>query len=142
MENTIENASVMVVEDDPFSQQFIVQMLDSMGVYEVVKAANGQEALDLLAARQADIHLIITDVTMPEMDGYELVRRIRLGALKQFKNVPMIVLTADDTERNLQQARILKINSFFVKPPSKAVFESTIKRVIEEHEQRPTSDSI
>ena len=44
----------------------------------------------------------------------------------------MIVLTADDNEKNLQQARILKINSFFVKPPSKAVFEKTIKRIIVE----------
>ncbi len=130
MDNPLSLASVLVVEDELFSQQFIVQMLESLSVGQVLTATNGLEALEILGARQAGVDLVITDVEMPEMGGYELVRRLRLGGIPGLKDVPIIILTANDTEKNLQHAKVLKINSFFVKPPSKAVFEKTIHRII------------
>ena len=59
MSDQLASASVLVVEDEAFSQQFIVQLLKGMGVGEIATAGNGQEALDLLAERQSAIDLVI-----------------------------------------------------------------------------------
>jgi CheY-like chemotaxis protein len=130
MVNPFSIASVMVVEDDPVSQQMVARLLEGIGVGETVTANNGAHALEMLAAREKDLDLVICDVSMPEMDGYEFVRRLRYGAAPTFKNVPVLILTAKDSERNVQHARILKIDGFFVKPPSKEVLEKAIRRII------------
>ena len=130
MENPLELASVLVVEDEQFSQDFIVQLLKWIGLGDIETADNGAEALEKLAARGSAVDLIITDVSMPEMDGYELIRRVRLGAVENCQDVPIIVLPSHDTEKNVRHARVLKIDSFFVKPPSKVVFERAIRRIV------------
>ena len=79
---------------------------------------------------KATVDLVITDVVMPEMGGYELIRKIRLGGVPGLKEVPIIVLTANDSEKNVQLARALRITNFFVKPLSKAVVERAIRRII------------
>lgn len=130
MDNPFKLASVMVVEDDAFSRTYLTQMLDGIGMGEIVTASNGVEALAVLDARESGLGLIICDVAMPEMDGYEFIRRVRMGAAPAFKNVPIIVLTAHDSEKNLRRARVSKIDSFFTKPPSKKVLEKTIRRIL------------
>ena len=107
MDNPLQLACALVVEDEAFSQQVIVQMLTAIGVGRVLTAANGLEALEVLESCEGSIEVVVTDVAMPELDGYELIRRIRLGALPDAKDIPIIVLTANDDEKNLQHARVL-----------------------------------
>jgi signal transduction histidine kinase len=71
-------AAILVVDDDPFSRQFLAALLRAHH-HEVLEAGDGLEALDVLRQRRTarPIELIIADVLMPTLDGYELVRRIR-----------------------------------------------------------------
>lgn len=90
--------TILVVDDDVSTRLAINDYLELSG-YSVVQAANGEEALKMLIEHQP--HLLITDITMPELDGYELVRRMRQRP--NFRLLPVIFLTA----RNKTQERIL-----------------------------------
>ena len=65
---------ILVAEDDPEARELLLLLLEG-GEYSLLEAADGMEALDLLRTEQPD--LLITDIVMPRMDGYELVRRLR-----------------------------------------------------------------
>ncbi len=83
--------TVMVVEDDTITRQMLGRMLKKMGLH-MVDAENGREALQLL--EQCKVDLILSDLMMPEMDGFEFIECIRRR--KEWANIPVIVLTAKD----------------------------------------------
>jgi CheY-like chemotaxis protein len=68
------SGTILVVEDDPSVQRLVCRVLATRG-YEVIAAANGEEALHLAAAHRGTIHLLLTDVVMPRMGGRELAER-------------------------------------------------------------------
>jgi CheY-like chemotaxis protein len=82
-------ATILVAEDHADSRDALQALLEAFG-YDVVLAANGREALDLAVARCPD--LILMDIMMPEMDGFEATRRIRGDA--RTRRVPIIAVTA------------------------------------------------
>ena len=84
-------AKILVVEDNE-SIRTILRMALEMDHYEVIEAADGQQGLKLLEANR-DCALVITDLAMPVMDGYQLLARIR-GELK-LTLLPVFVLTAE-----------------------------------------------
>ena len=70
---------ILVAEDDPEARELLLLLLEG-GEYSLLEAADGMEALDMLRTEQPD--LLITDIVMPRMDGYELVRRLNLDNAK------------------------------------------------------------
>lgn len=89
--------TILVADDDFATRLSITDYLEITG-YSVIAAENGKEALGLVEEFQP--HLIVTDITMPEMDGYEFVRRVRTRPA--FRLLPVIFLT----ERTSTQERI------------------------------------
>jgi len=89
--------TILVADDDFATRLSINDYLEILG-YSVIAAENGKEALDLVEEFQP--HLIVTDITMPEMDGYEFVRRVRTRPA--FRLLPVIFLT----ERTSTEERI------------------------------------
>ena len=79
---------VLLAEDDPVFRELVSDILQEAG-YEVVAGENGQEALDLLLTRGAD--MAVLDLNMPVMDGLELTRRIRSD--ENLKEMPILMLT-------------------------------------------------
>jgi DNA-binding response OmpR family regulator len=80
---------VLVAEDDEDILELVAVLLEEQG-YEIARAADGQEALGLIAARPPD--LAVLDVRMPKVDGFEVSRRIRASG--DTRDVPVILLTA------------------------------------------------
>jgi CheY-like chemotaxis protein len=113
----LASVRVLVVEDEAFSQRFLVRVLKTIGIEQVLTAENGVKALELLGAIESDIDLIISDIEMPEMNGYELVRRVRYGVVPRFKDIPILILTGQNTEENERKGRFHKISGYVVKPP-------------------------
>ncbi|MCP4699217.1 MAG: response regulator [Gammaproteobacteria bacterium] len=98
---------VMVVEDDPVTQEMLAAMLRKMG-WQVQTAENGQAALDCLAVKRPD--LIISDLMMPEMDGFEFIVHLRDNPI--WRSIPVMVLTAKDItaeDREILSERVTKV---------------------------------
>lgn len=86
---------ILCVEDENFLRNDIVEELIIAG-YDVVEACNGEQALEQVAARYPD--LILTDISMPRMNGYDLLAKLRSEKHKHY-NAPVIFMTAfDETE--------------------------------------------
>ena len=122
--------NVMAIEDEAFTREAITKLLESIGVNSVTIAENGADALTQLAKADAKIHLIICDIEMPEMGGYEFVRKVRYGAVPKYKDVPILILTGKDTDENAQKARFHKIDGFIVKPPNAEDLERKLRKAL------------
>lgn len=126
--NLYSSVTVLVVDDEEFSLRFVARILQKIGVSRVLEAENGAEALEVMASPDIPVDLVISDIEMPEMDGYELVRRIRYGTVPQYKNIPVLMLTGQDSVDNVTKARFHRIDGFIVKPPKIDQLEIHMKR--------------
>ncbi len=122
--------TVMVVDDEEFSRKFVVRILESIGIGHVITAENGSVALSRLDETEGDVDLVICDIEMPEMTGYEFVRRVRYGTVPRFKDVPVLILTGQASDKNVQKARTHKINGFVTKPPTVDMLRVQIRDVL------------
>ncbi|MEW6205847.1 MAG: response regulator [Pseudomonadota bacterium] len=108
---------VMIVEDDLTILSNLSQLLQLSGL-DVTEAHDGREALRLLQeCRQQNVPLprmIVSDLMMPNMDGFDLLRAVRGDA--QFKALPFVLLSARSEASDLQQAFALGANDYLVKP--------------------------
>tara|TARA_B100000676_G_scaffold264054_1_gene276176 strand:+ start:92 stop:493 length:402 start_codon:yes stop_codon:yes gene_type:complete len=117
-EENLGSVHILVVEDEAFSLEAIRKVLNNIGATSVATASNGADALKLLEDADCNLDLIICDIEMPEMSGYEFVRMLRYGTVPRFKDLPVLMLTGHDTPKNLRRARTHKIDGFLVKPPT------------------------
>jgi signal transduction histidine kinase len=102
---------ILVVEDDPSLLDGVRDMLEFAG-YTVTGAINGQEALELLPLAEPD--LIISDVMMPKMDGFQFYGAVREHA--EWLDVPFIFLTAKSDKRDVSRGKELGADDYMVKP--------------------------
>jgi signal transduction histidine kinase/DNA-binding NarL/FixJ family response regulator len=103
--------TILVAEDDPEARELLTLLLG--GGYQVLHAADGVEAIDILKREEPD--LLITDIVMPNMDGYELVRRVRQD--ERTANLPVIFCSASYHEREVREmARSLGVANTLAKP--------------------------
>ncbi|MGD2181960.1 response regulator [Lusitaniella coriacea] len=99
--------AVMVVDDDPMTREMIRRQVEK-GDWQVVEAGNGREALEIVVTNP--LGLIVLDLMMPEIDGFEFVRELRRQP--QWRSIPIIVLTAKElsaTERQKLNGAVEKI---------------------------------
>jgi two-component system chemotaxis response regulator CheY len=101
----------MIVDDSLAIRQLVSVVLKSAG-YEVIDASDGQEALNKLSTHK--VHLIISDVNMPNLDGIGLVKAIK--QLPNYKFVPIIMLTTESQESKKQQGQAAGAKAWIVKP--------------------------
>ncbi len=127
---TFASITVLVVDDEAFSLRFVGRVLGMLGVGRIIEADNGKAALDILSAGEIPIDLVITDIEMPEMDGFELARRIRYGIAPAYKDIPVLMLTGRDTDDNVKKGAIHKIDGFIVKPAKKELMETHLRRAL------------
>lgn len=113
-QHRLDNRVFLVVDDDQQQRTLIGKILQMMGADRVVNAANGPEALDLF--RQSRIDLVITDLRMSPMDGFELSRRIRAMDMPNIREVPIIVSTGYSTQVNVENARDAGVTEVLRKP--------------------------
>jgi len=128
--DNFHSVNILVVEDEVFSLKFISRILSKLGIAKVHEAHDGAEAISLLEDSDISIDLVISDIEMPNMDGYELVRRIRYGVVPKYQNIPILMLTGQDTNENVSKARIHKIQGYIVKPPKVDQIEFYLKQAL------------
>ncbi len=113
---------ILIVDDEPRMTRFIRMNLELEG-YHVIEAHNGIEALDRVRNELPD--LVIMDVMMPELDGFETLRMLR-----EISNVPVIMLTVRDEEEDKVRGLELGADDYVTKPFSARELASRVKAVL------------
>ena len=101
--------NILVVEDDKNLKKLMVTCLKRNN-YQTYEASNGEEALEILGNNYID--LVITDIMMPKMDGYELVKELRQSKY----NIPILLVTAKDKYQDKEEGFLLGADDYMVKP--------------------------
>lgn len=101
--------NILIAEDDPNTRKLLSAVLKSNG-YNPLLSANGVEALEVLEKNQVD--LMIIDVMMPKMDGYELTQTLRASD----SQIPMLMLSAKQKSEDIKQGFIVGIDDYMTKP--------------------------
>lgn len=112
---TLSNLKILIVEDNNINQIVLSKLLfNSIENCKVTITNNGLEALEKLKYNQFDI--ILMDLIMPQMDGYECTKEIRNSDDQDIKNIPIIAITANVWENDLNSCLEIGINDFVTKP--------------------------
>ncbi len=101
---------VLVVEDVDFNRELIVQLLEDK--YEVIEAVNGQQGVELAERERPE--LILMDLSLPVMDGWEATRRLKANA--DLRAIPVIALTAHAMKGDKEKALAAGCDDYLVKP--------------------------
>lgn len=128
---SIPHASIMLVEDDPFSRRSLGKLLEREG-FEVEAVEDGTLALESLKSRKPD--LVLLDLMLPGLDGGEVLRRIRRFADRDA--LPVIVLTGDVLSGRSSELRAMDVNGIIGKPVDLGELLELIRACLESHTQR------
>ena len=119
----MDRLKIQVVDDESRMRKLVRDFLVRSN-YDVVEAADGAEAVDVFFA-QKDIALIVLDVMMPKMDGWQVCREIRA-----YSQVPIIMLTAKSDERDELQGFSLGVDEYISKPFSPKILVARIEAIL------------
>lgn len=128
---TIERASplILIIEDDDHIAQILKFMLERQG-YRTLMAPDGQAARDAVENGDAIPSLVLLDVMLPYIDGFEVVRVIRAQAA--WKDVPIVMLTAKSMERDIVRALDAGASDYIVKPFQPNELLARVRRFLKE----------
>ncbi|MBO5390184.1 MAG: response regulator transcription factor, partial [Lachnospiraceae bacterium] len=119
----MENYKILVVDDESRMRKLVKDFLVKSG-YMVLEAENGEEAVDIFMSDK-DISLIIMDVMMPKLDGYEAASEIR-----KISDIPIIMLTAKSDERDELKGFEIGVDEYITKPFSPKILVARVGAVL------------
>ncbi len=119
----MDRTKILVVDDESRMRKLVHDFLAKSN-YEVIEAENGEEAVDLFF-EQKDIEMIILDVMMPKMDGWQVCKEIR-----QYSTVPIIMLTAKSDERDELLGFELGVDEYISKPFSPKILVARVEAIL------------
>jgi two-component system chemotaxis response regulator CheY len=111
-------ATALVVDDSSSTRMILRKTLEELG-FEVREAGNGKEALSLLANEKKPISLGLLDWNMPEMDGFELLQKVRDNP--EFNSMVIIMVTAETELEHIAEALEAGANEYVMKPFTKDI---------------------
>ena len=114
---------VLMVDDEERMRKLVKDFLTIKG-YRVLEAGDGEEAIDIFF-KEKDISLVILDVMMPKMDGWQVCREIRA-----YSKVPIIMLTAKSDERDELQGFDLGVDEYITKPFSPKILVARVEAIL------------
>jgi len=130
----MERKKILVVDDDKKNRYLVSFLLEKEG-FEVVMATNGFEGIE--AAKKQQVDLIIMDIKMPKMNGYETTKRIR--RLKKYKSIPIIALTSYAMMEDKEKAIKAGCTGYMSKPITPEIFTEEIKKFLEVKDEKSNS---
>ncbi len=133
----ISHLAVLVVEDVRATRVIVRTILRSFGIHDVVDAADGQEALGILAQRHIDV--VITDLCMEPMDGVEFTRRLRTPRNGLNPYVPVLMVSGHTDLAHVKDAIAAGVTEFLAKPIIPANLESRLLSIVRTPKKRISS---
>ena len=119
----MESLKILVVDDEARMRKLVKDFLTNKG-FQVIEAGDGEEAVDIFFADK-DIALVLLDVMMPKMDGWEVLKTLR-----KYSQVPVIMLTARSEERDELQGFSLGVDEYISKPFSPKILVARVDAIL------------
>ena len=119
----METSKILIVDDEERMRKLVRDFLSNKG-YRVLEASNGEEAVDIFLQHK-DIGLILLDVMMPVMDGWEACKAIR-----EYSKVPIIMLTAKSEEKDELKGFELGVDEYITKPFSPKILVARVEAIL------------
>ena len=120
-------SKTILAADDSASMRQMVSFTLRQAGYDVIEAVDGRDALNKLGAAST-VHMVITDLNMPNMDGLTLIRELR--KLPAYKGVPILFLTTESDAAKKQEAKAAGATGWITKPFDKAQLAAAVRKVI------------
>jgi CheY-like chemotaxis protein len=123
---------IIVIEDDVDDQELLEVIFKNLGyVNKIVYFTDGIEALEYLNKTDVQPFLILSDVNMPKIDGFELRNKIFTNEQLQTKCIPYLFFTTNADKRSVVKAYSMSVQGFFVKPNTVQALENSIRKIVE-----------
>lgn len=127
-----KNGPIIIIEDDEDDQEFLTEMFHKLNYQnEIVFFFDGQDALDHINASQDLPFLILSDINMPKLDGFELRQKLRTDSKLSNKCIPYLFFSTAANQKAVIDAYSKSVQGFFVKQNSMAELEKTISAIME-----------
>ncbi len=127
IEGNLASLHVVLTEDEYFMRNLIIRLPNEPGGGKnVTPAEDGAKGIAKITHGKKRIDLVVCDLEMPNVDGFQLVRKLRDSSDPAHAQIPVLILTGHSTKENIQDAVNLSIQGFLEKPISKQMLESWI----------------
>lgn len=129
---TKENRPVIVIEDDEDDRLILDEAFKNLGYSNrIIFFPDGQSALDFLNFTDVTPFIILSDINLPKLNGFELRDKIRMDAALQIKCIPYLFFSTASSQRTVIDAYSLSVQGFFIKQNTQQEVEKTIKVIMD-----------
>jgi serine phosphatase RsbU (regulator of sigma subunit) len=128
---SMDKAKILIVDDEPFNLEYLEQELEDTAI-SIIKAVNGQECLNKAGSEFPD--LILLDIMMPIMDGFEVLRHLREN--ETFRDIPVIIISANSDLQNIVKGIELGAEDYLPKPFDPAILHARVSSSLEKKRLR------
>lgn len=125
-----DGVRILLIEDQLFIRSMTARMLNGIGFKEILQARDGKEAIDLMSSVGETVDVVLCDLKMPNMDGFEFVTKLRALPLESVARVPVVVLTGTSDAGSVQRLRTLGIAGYIVKPASTQMIVERVRAAL------------
>ena len=123
---------IIIIEDDVDDQELLVQIFEELGYdNKIFYFSDGNDALDFLNKTEVQPFLILSDINMPRINGFELRNKIFTNQQLQTKCIPYLFFTTSANKKAVMDAYAMSVQGFFIKPHSMAGLKSSIKKIVD-----------
>ena len=127
-----KSGPIIVIDDDLEDQQILDEIFKNLNVpNKVIFFTDGSEALDYLTTTSDQPFLILSDINMPRVDGFEVRSRIYHNANLKIKFIPYLFFTTSVDKKAVQDAYGMGVQGFFVKPTSMTEMQNSLKKILD-----------
>lgn len=105
--------NILCIEDNPDNMMLLRRILESAG-YSMRQAFNGRDGIAIAETEPVD--LVLLDINLPDIDGYEVTRRLRTSSIQNAACLPILIITANVQKRDMEQAMSAGATEFITKP--------------------------
>lgn len=123
---------IIIIEDDVDDQELLTEIFKKLNyANKIIYYKDGNEALDFLNKTEVHPFLILSDINMPKINGFELRSKVFTNEQLQTKCIPYLFFTTGANKKAVIDAYALSVQGFFIKPNTMQGLENTIKKIVE-----------
>jgi CheY-like chemotaxis protein len=127
-----KNGPIIVIEDDLDDQEILLDIFKRLDYpNKIVFFMDGEDALEFLDKSDSQPFLILSDINMPKINGFELRNKVFTNEKLQTKCIPYLFFTTSATKKSVIEAYSLSVQGFFLKPRSVSALEDTLRKIVE-----------